>query len=350
MINRVVIASHVFAFGTSQALDAYFRRKGIEALFIGHKLFGNVFTWLYGALATYFTILFSGKKYDLFVGSNNLNAFVGLLAQRSGLVKRVIYFSPDYVRNRFDNGFLNRVYRRLDRYCIEHCEVTWNSSAYADPDPMMLAREMDGFPPELRQKQIQVPDGTDLREILPYSEIYRRRIGFVGHLRAGMGGCELIDAFREIALRVQDAELLLIGSGPEEPIMRQLAENIPNIEMTGYMGDIAEVYDRLSKCAIAVAPYEEGSISQFTDPGKVKVYLSVGLPIVINRVPLIADEIGREKCGVAVEAGDRAAFVDAVVQLLTDDTLYQEYRENTLRLRDRYTWDNIFDKALKDFL
>jgi len=344
-INSVIIATHVFSPGTSQALRDYLLREGKDVLFIGHPLFGNVFTWTLGALDTIWQVIKTRKRFDLYVGSNNLNAFTGIVLRRIGLLKKVIFFTPDYSHQRFKNKLLNNFYHWLDYYCLKNADLVWNSSAVMPVDPIMRERERRGVPPKYRSKQIQVSDGTDPAERLSFDKINRYEVGFVGHLKKGMGVELLIDVFPEITKQIPEAKLLIIGSGPIEEKLRIQAQGLNNIEFTGFMGELSQVYKRLSKCAIGVAPYEEGTTSQYSDPGKVKVYLSVGLPMVITKVPQVAFEIDREKCGIAINYG-RNELIEAVVRLLKDETLLREYRNNAVRLAEKYSWDKIFERAL----
>ena len=132
-----------------------------------------------------------------------------------------------------------------------------------------------------------------------------------------------------------------------EEELRKKAQGM-NIEFTGFMGEMKKVYKKLSACAIAIAPYEKSkeTISQYTDPGKVKNYFSVGLPVIITKVPQIAYEIDREHCGVAIEY-DKKEFIDAVLELLEDETKLKQYRKNVLKIRRKYSWDTIFNRALQ---
>ncbi len=344
-IQRVVVASHVFAFGTSQGFFDYCRRKGFDTVFIGHKLFGNPLTWTIGAIDTMLRVVKSGKIYDLYFGSNNLNAAIGILLRAVGRVRRVVYFSPDWVIDRFPSAILNWLYRWLDYFCVKNADMTWNSSAIMPMDPMMRERERRGYSVDLRSKQIQVSDGTEIISLPVFRQISRFKIGFIGHLRAGMGVEMLIAAMPIILEKIPRATLLIMGSGPLEQKFREQARGLP-IEFTGFMGDINEVYRKLSYCAVAVAPYEPGTISQYTDPGKVKSYLTAGLPIVITKVPMVAYEIDKKRAGFAVAGYDPKDFAAAVVRLLVSKDKLLAYRKNALKLRDEYSWDKIFDRAL----
>jgi glycosyltransferase involved in cell wall biosynthesis len=110
--------------------------------------------------------------------------------------------------------------------------------------------------------------------------------------------------------------------------------------------DIPEGYDYLRCCSFAVAPYEPGTISQYTDPGKVKNYLSCGLPVVLTKVPLIWKEIVDNKAGLAVRYNKEELQL-AMMRLMTDKKLVLQYRDNAYLLGKRYRWDKIFKKGLQ---
>lgn len=344
MLNSAVVATHSFSPGTSQALRDYLLKEGKDVLFIEHALFGNIFTWSIGAIDTLWQVIKKRKRYDLYVGSNNLNAFLGIILRKIGLVKKVIFFTPDYSLNRFNNFLLDNVYLWFDFFCLRNADLVWNSSSIMPVDLMALEREKRGVPKKYRQKQIPVPDGTDEVELVSLNKINRYDIVFVGHLKEGMGLNLLIDVFSVICREIPQAKLIIIGSGPMEKRLREKARNM-NIEFTGFIGELSEVYNLISKCAVAVAPYEEGTISQYTDPGKVKLYLSVGLPMVITNVPRVALEIEREKCGLVINYSAEG-LTNALLALLRDDSLLRLCRQNALALANKYRWHKIFSRAL----
>ncbi|MBI3366554.1 glycosyltransferase family 4 protein [Candidatus Roizmanbacteria bacterium] len=347
MKKRVAIVTHSFSPGTSQALCDYCLRKKYDALFIEHSLFGNIFNWIFGAFDTLWKVLKQGKRYDLYVGSNRLNAIVGILLKKMGVVKKAVYFSPDWSKNRFNNKFLNFIFQKLDYLCIKYADIVWNSSHVIKLDPMMEERLKLSYPRSWLKKQIQVPDGTDYFPIPSFNKINRYEIGFVGHLKKEMGVQLVIDTLPSILKKLPKVRLLIIGSGPLGNELRKKARGLP-VEFTGFIGNIQEVYKRLSRCAIAIAPYEESkqNISQYSDPGKTKNYFSVGLPIIITKVPKIAYEIDQKKCGIAIYY-DKKEFTNAVLRLLKKDDILKMYRKNVLKLRRKYNWNSIFDRALR---
>lgn len=341
MRKRVVIATHVFTPGTSQAFLNYCKKEKFVTLFIGHSIFGNVLTWGLGMLDTFWKVLKTGRKYDLYIGFDNLNAFVGICLRRIGKVSKVIFMTPDYSHKRFKNPILNSIYHFLDYYCLRNADIIWNSSSV-----MVGEREKRGIPKKYRAKQIMVPDGTDIVKQIPFKKRNRFEIVFVGHLKTGMGLELLISSFPQIVKRFPMAKLLIIGSGPIENKLRKAAKGL-NIEFKGFIGDLSRVYGLITKSMIAVAPYEKNSLSENTDPGKVKLYLSAGLPMVITKVPLVALEIAKEKCGIAVNQSKKEELANALIKLLQNNLILKQYIKNTQKLTKKYSWDNIFDHALK---
>lgn len=68
------------------------------------------------------------EKYDLFIGVDSLNCLGGLFLKKLGKVRKVIFYSIDFVPIRFDNKFLNRTYHAIENYCVTHSDEVWNVS------------------------------------------------------------------------------------------------------------------------------------------------------------------------------------------------------------------------------
>ncbi len=263
----------------------------------------------------------------------------------------MIFYTIDYVPNRFKNRLLNRIYHLNDKFCCYHCDCVWNLS------PLMAdARDKRGVLRGRSAPQITVPTGANFDAIgrLPFEQINRHTIVYMGHLRKNQGVDFLIAAMPEILRRQAKARLIIIGTGPLEDDLRGLCSRLrmsEYVRFTGMIEDHAEMERLLSTCAVAVAPYvpDPDSFTQFADPGKPKVYMAAGLPVVITKVPQMAYEIDREGAGIAIEY-DRDRLVDAVVSLLTDDDLYKKHRDNAVRLASRYRWATIFEDALSKSL
>lgn len=345
-MHKIVITTHYFAYGPGQALRDYFtKRDDANCYYLEHPLFGNILKWGFNIIQNIIYVIRLHEKINLYVGCNNLNALSGIILKKIGAVEKVIYYSIDFSPNRFTNKFLNKIYLWLDAYCVRNADYAWNCCfSMGNLDPMILQRESLGLSPVYREKQMQVPDGTDLIEIP--QEFDSNMIGFVGHLKDGNGLEILFDAFALAKLEMPDLKLLIIGSGPLEEILRSRADLIGGITMTGYMGDINDVYKALSICGAGIAPYQMNNLTPYSDPGKVKVYLSVSLAIIITRVPDIWTLVMENKCGVVAEPDNVTELKNAISFVMKDKDRLISMRENSFFLRDTLTWKKNYDQAL----
>ncbi len=372
-----VVVSHVFTTGPAQELESYLvARKMKKFRYIGHpftfaadirsfysvykdgnkelshKAYGwrlpGVLGYVKDLLYTLGWLLFSGEKYDLYIGVDNLNAFAGLMLRALGKTDTVFFYTIDYIPKRFDNRLLNRLYHWMDSYCVAHCDYVWNLS------PVMIEeREKKGVLAKHSGKQITVPIGTDLNvKRTPFEDIDRYTIAFFGHLRQGQGVDFLIGLLPEVIEKIPKARLLIIGTGPLEKQLKERAEMFGlsnHVRFAGFIEDHTEAQTLLSRCAVGIAPYEdsESTYTRYTDPGKPKAYMAAGLPVVITKVPRIAYEIERKGAGIAIEY-DSGDAVRALVSILSDDDRLLEYKKNAIEFAGEFEWPAIFENAFKE--
>ncbi len=376
--SSFAIATHVYATGPSFRLEEYLQDKTYDLIFIGHpfsfsgdrRSFVRIYKkgklvkeehfidwkgpeFLFYAkdiLLTLWWIVKYGGKVDYFIGSDNLNAFSGYILKLIGRVNKYIFYTIDYVPNRFDNKLLNSFYHALDRLAVKKSDKVWNLSSI-----MVTERRKRGISSQYTDKQIVVPIGTDIpKKLLTFDQIDKYKIVFMGHLRTGQGVELLIQAMPDIIKKVAKAHLLIVGGGPLEEKYKKLTENkklTEYIHFSGFVKDYSSVEKLLIGSAVAVAPYvdDDKTYTRYTDPGKPKDYLASGIPVVITKVPQVAYEIEKNKCGIAIN-DDKKELVEAIVKLLTDKKMLSEYRSNSIQMAKKYTWDKIFDKALKESL
>ena len=373
--SKVSIITHTFATGPGQELEIYLKSKVKRLIFIGHPLpfcqdlrpvfkqynhkgelvkekkgigchFPQIILFLKDVFYTLWWLIFLPKS-DLVVGVDNLNAFCGLILKKLRKTKKVILYTIDYVPQRFENNFLNKIYHFLDSFCVRHCDSVWNLS------PVMIEeREKKGVEKKYRQKQLAVPIGTDLNvKRLPFEKINRYEIAFMGHLRERQGLELLIESLPEVLKEIPSAKLILIGTGPLEQKLKNRISKLSikeRVEFTGFIEDHNEMQNRLAQCAIAVAPYvdDEKSYTRYTDPGKPKAYLAAGLPVIITNIVQVAKEIDKAHCGLAI-GFSKKDLVKAIISLLRDESKLKFYRKNSIEFARKFEWENIFRKALE---
>lgn len=369
------IVTHVYATGPAFFLEEYLLKKRVKKLlFIGlpfsyakdpapfYRYYENgnlivqkkyrtfplpeVFLYMRDVFLTMFIVLQKGS-FDIFVGADNLNVFAGLLLKRLLKVKNVVFYTIDYVPQRFPNKTLNSLYHSLEKLAVYKSTAVWNLS------PVMTEeRNKNGYEKKFNKKQLTVSIGT-----MPVKKIMKlttkeKIVVYMGHLRKGQGVDFLLDAFADVVKKNSYAKLLIIGGGALEESLKRKVKKLgitKKVQFTGFVKDFSKVQSLLAKAAVAAAPYEDTkeSFTRYTDPGKVKDYLAIGLPVIITKVPQVAYEIEKRKAGIAINY-DKKELVDAISKLLLDNKALNMYRKNAYDMAKDYTWEKIFTKALKN--
>lgn len=373
---KIVVVTHSYGTCISQALAEFLGKRSAKLVYIDHpfsdcpenrssvsvyekgkfarkkyatKIRGpEVLFYIKDALLTLYFVLKTREKFDLYIGIDNLNAFVGLILRKMKRTKRVIFYTIDYVPERFTNRLLNKIYHAVDKLCCYHVNCLWNIS-----EVMTEARNKNGVLKARSAPQMVVPQGNnyDQASRLPFEEINRFDLVFMGHLRDGKGIEFVIDGLPQIFRQVPRAKLVILGTGPLEPQLKERATRLglnDKIDFKGFIKDHSDLDTLMARCAVALAPYEAvpNSLVYYSDPGKLRAYLAVGLPIVVTKVPPSAYEIDRAGAGIAIEY-DQEEFVRAVVKLLTDDKFYLECRQKAIALGSNYSWAKVFTNALQ---
>jgi phosphatidylinositol alpha-1,6-mannosyltransferase len=212
---------------------------------------------------------------------------------------------------------------------------------------------MYGVKSKRPQKVVPIGIWTNRRIKLPLEKIHRHRVLFVGHLLEKQGVQLVLKAIPEIRKTIIDFEFLIIGKGNYESALKSLVKELEIEEcvlFAGYKND-KEMEQLSSGCACAVAPYDEktDTWTRYADPGKIKNYLSSGLPVILTDVPYNANEVQRRRCGIVIKY-DVDELAKAIVTLLTDESLLAEYRTNAFEYSKQFDWNNIFDEAIAEVI
>nr|MBI5455845.1 glycosyltransferase [Candidatus Levybacteria bacterium] len=371
--STVLIVTHVYTTGPSFRLEEYLQKKVKNLIFIGHpfsyakdtrsflRVYKNgnlikekkfvewkgpeLFFYLKDIFLTLWWALRYSSKVNYYIGVDNLNVFSGFLLKVIGKVGYLVFYTIDYIPNRFENKILNSIYHFLDRFAVKKSNKVWNLSSI-----MIDEREKRGVDSKYRNKQIVVPIGTSIPvKSIKNNDRDRYQIVHMGHLLEKQGVEKLIEAMKDVIVKVPKAHLLVVGGGPLETKLKRDVIRFKlqkYVKFTGFVKEFSEVEKMLQMSAIAVAPYldSKDTYTRYTDPGKPKDYLANGLPVVITKVPQVAYEIEKNKCGIAIN-DDKKELAKALITLLTNETMLNEFRKNALIMAKKYTWNKIFDKV-----
>jgi glycosyltransferase involved in cell wall biosynthesis len=364
--KTLAIATHVYGSGPADALEEYARRRAARVLVMRHafsyarRVDSVARRWEAGELVQerrlpwdrrvpdpitwakdfVLDVLWPARlagPIDVFVGIDSLNAAAGLALRSGGKSRRVVFWTIDYVPDRFPNPVLNRIYHRFDDLCVSRCDETWNLSPRMEP-----ARRERG----VVGRQRVVPMGANVRPPGP-ADPYQ--VVFVGHLLEKQGVQLALRAVRRVREQVASTRLLVIGDGPYRPELESLTAELGlggAVEFTGYVEDHAEVEERIARSAVGLAVYDPSiaSFTTFADPGKVKNYLAAGVPVITTPVVHSAAEIQRAGAGIVIDY-DVEALAEALREVLGRPERQSEMRAAAAALGAESDWTTIFDRA-----
>ncbi len=377
--KKIAIATHYLVYGAPQALREYLIKNEIQKLFfISHPLqvdknksyFELVINgeikkkhickirFKFSVLNYFFEIFLTLKwmlkdkdKFDLFVGVDPLNSFMGIILKKINKIEKLIFYTIDYVPKRFDNTILNNIYHWLDKLAVVNADEIWNvSPRIAEARRMLHASEESDY----KQKVVPIGVWFDRVKRLPFDRVKKHQILFVGHLLEKQGVQLVLDTLPEIINFIPDIHFLVVGGGEYEGVLRAMVAKL-NLEdyvtFTGWIRDRSKLDQIMADSAIAIAMYnkEKDDFTYYADPTKLKDYLSAGLPIILTDLPHNAREIKERRCGVMIDY-DKKEFAQAVISLMQDESKLKTYRDNAREYARQFDWDLIFSKNLENIL
>lgn len=367
---RAILVSSGYTAGPAQALFRWLGENGSCVLLsthplvaetnLGHKLVSSGLTpaiartrrRVHHPPLTFILDLISPLVYPkcrTWFGFNCIATAQGLLMRKLGRAKSVVHWNVDFVPRRFDNPIINRIYESLDRYC-------WmKSDAHVELTFAALTARSSLYNISISKKDRVVPMGSWIQEegFVPKEQFDLARLVFVGHLVERMGVRHLIEAMVAIRLAIPNAHLTIVGDGPERSRLELLTVQLglhDAVSFSGFLASDADVEMSIRTSTLAVAPYltNRDNFSQFADPGKLKMFVGAGIPILTTDVAPFASELYREGAALEVYASSNS-IARQVIEVLSNRAVWDAMCNNSSRLGRQYSWENIF-WSIKDLV
>lgn len=302
------------------------------------------FYYLFQSFLIILSILRLKMRFNFAIGISTFYAFMNILLKRLGFVNHIVYYSIDYYPAQ---SFMNTIFRKLDKFCVENSDIIWNLSS-----AISKARHtnIEGDLKDLTEILVPLTYSSKLLTFRPFKEIERWSIAFVGTLVRLQGLQLLIEAMPQILEHLPNVVVKVIGDGPFAGELKRLVRESGLNEhfiFYGFIKEESKVINILSRCAIGVAPFipipENNALT--ADPGKPKLYTFLGLPVIITKIPsgILIDNKG---AGIAIDY-DLDEFANAVIKLLKDDQSFIRYRQNAISFAKCYTSERIFKDAIE---
>lgn len=278
------------------------------------------------------------RRFELFIGEGHIYSLTGVLMKKLGLIRRIAYSSGDYFTD-------VRSFKLIDKVVARHVDVIWCAS-----DLMRKQREKD-LPGLKFAPQLVMPLGVTMRPdpVLTKTQD-AETILFMGNIQAHQGIDLIIDAFGEVKKSRPNIVLEIVGRGPYlESAQNKVADMglSSSVIFHGFIDDEQKLDEIFKRSIVGMALYhpELSSFTRLSDPGKIKDYLSAGLPVITTNVFPFSQEVGESGAGMVVSY-DKNAVIAALEEII-DPARTAKFRAAAVQLAHKYLWPNVMSKTME---
>ncbi len=288
-------------------------------------------------------ILFSSwlrMKYnsiDIYFTVNAFTAWIGSLLKGIGVVDKTIFWVWDYYPPLHENKIvmlMRFIYWQFDKISSYSDTVT-----FVNRRLLNLRKDIGIFQKNAKHKII--PIGTDRFPFIKKYKPDRIVFGFIGVLKKSQGVVTVFDNDDTLLDEFGDVGYEIIGSGPDENYIKERAKKSKiNTTFYGYL-EGESFNEVLKKCSIGIATYDSdvSNVSHYGDPGKIKRYLSLGMPVITTDILEFAEEVEKTEAGIVINSKDPRAFVEAVKKIISR---YSFYSKNAYTLSQKFYYKKIY--------
>ena len=202
----------------------------------------------------------------------------------------------------------------------------------------------EGFSPS---RVIVIQGGVDTKLSMAVPEPPRKEFDavFIGRLHPQKGLLELIDIWKIVSGKKEDAKLAIIGNGPLENEIKEKIRKCgleSNVVLFGFKDGFEKVkIFKNSRIVVHPAVYDSGGMAACEA-------MSCGLPGVSFNLPALKTYY--PKGMLKTPCFDFAAFADTILKLIEDQTFYQNVAEDALCLARSWDWAEVSAKVLDKLL
>jgi len=282
-------------------------------------------------------------KFDVFFTVNAFTAFIGILLKKLKFCERTVFWVWDYFPIEYPDWRI-----RLARWIywkFDKPSMLWSDRVAFTNRRLLALRIKTGFL-NGNKKFIIVPIGTNIKKI---KEIKTRNliIGFLGMLKFSQGLDLLLDNLEGVLSKFPGIKIEIIGSGPEkERFKKKAKKNAKSIKFYSFLEDGNLVNKLIERWTIGLATYipTKSNESYWGDPSKIKVYLSMGVPVITTNVSYFAKEIKKNNAGVIIDYFNPQEFIKAITKILKKK---EYFSKNAYMLAQKYNYKMLYPSLFK---
>lgn len=358
------------------SLDAFIKDEGNKI----HKINLNIFfplPYFLIFLLQYlinFILLFillskiKRKKFDIVIGETNFGSCISFILRKLRVAKFSVFFNGDIIPDSkwSDNCFFlpnknkkNPFYKSIDNFLIK-IQYWLRNIGYKNDLVWFANKKIAIFDSERglegKKKIINDPILIDYQQSLKYSS-YKKRMNtlcYIGRIDDYVGLDIIIPALKETKKVIPNIRLLIIGGNEisfERYKLLAIKNGVENqIIYHGYIPEIEKAFELMSHAALGIGLYKpvKDNVSMYTQPGKIKEYIKVGVPVLLSKNgPEIGRRIIRFKAGVESDFNVKSVS-KTIIEILTNKYLYAELQKGVLRFANEYDYKARFKEIWEE--
>lgn len=174
-------------------------------------------------------------------------------------------------------------------------------------------------------------------------------ISYVGGFGPHRGIQTAISAMPGILHQVPNARLLLVGSGPNEAALKELArrERVEQaVEFTGWQ-PFELVPSYISASDVCLIPHIASGHTNTTIPHKIFQAMAMGKPVIVSSAKPLKRIVEETGAGLVYSSGDAEALAEAVIRIYRDNELATKLGEAGKKAaKQRYNWEAEAEKLV----
>ena len=292
---------------------------------------GYIFSIIYAAFKL-------RKRFELFIGEGHIYTSAGLILKSFGFFKKIIYSSGDY--------FVDvKSFQIIDKFLNKHVDAIWSASDRMCKERLKNAGEM-----KAKGIQLTMPLGVEMkRKIIKNNRLKTKNVLFIGNIQEHQGLDLFIDSMQKLIKLFPDIKLEVIGTGMHQNNIKKKVSKLNLVDYVTFHGFI-ECQDKtdeiFSKCVCGIALYipELSGFTKLSDPGKIKDYLSAGLPVITTKVFNFSKEIKKCEAGEVIDYKEDQ-LIEAISKIIKNQSTLKTYSNKAVKLAEKYEWDKILNRV-----
>jgi len=168
--------------------------------------------------------------------------------------------------------------------------------------------------------------------------------GFIGNLRKEQG----LELIIEVLKKNKNYHFEVVGKGGYGETLKKLARenNVDRqVSFLGYL-EYQKIIDTSARWEVAFAVYDPSSANYtyYADPGKIKLYIELEVPIIMTDITYLAEEIKNLRSGEIVKY-DSDSIISSINKIQRNRSVYVS---GIKKIKDRYFYKKIYKEGFSD--